>query len=93
MTDLVLDTSGLHQLKATRRAKERPRISLANGDFLEPRRRWAEGVGISDKTASRMRLPTTYIGGVAYVLHNASKEIIAERVQRRGQPPKRRRPR
>ena len=69
MSDLSIDT-----FPATRRASERPRIPLANGDFLEPRRQWAGGVGVSDKTASRMNLPTAYIGNVAYVLHNASTE-------------------
>lgn len=92
MSNLALDTSALRQSKATRRANERPRIQLATGDFLEPRRQWAGGVGISDKTAGRMNLPTAYIGNVAYVLHNASTEILAERVRRRNQPepPKRR---
>jgi len=93
LTDLTPNTSGLYRSKATRRAKERPRISLADGEFLEPRRNWAEAVGISDKTAGRMNLPTTYIGGVAYVLHNASREILAERVQRRNVPQQRRRAR
>jgi hypothetical protein len=39
-----------------------------------------------------MNLPTTYIANVAYVLHNASTEILAERVRQRNQPepPKRR---
>jgi hypothetical protein len=92
LSNLALDTSALRQFKATRRANERPRIQLANGDFLEPRRQWAGGVGISDKTAGRMNLPTTYIANVAYVLHNASTEILAERVRQRNQPepPKRR---
>lgn len=88
MSDLSIDT-----FPATRRASERPRIPLANGDFLEPRRQWAGGVGVSDKTASRMNLPTAYIGNVAYVLHNASTEILATRVRPRQPEPQRRRAR
>ena len=93
MSDLALNTSAVRRTKVTRRAKERPRIPLANGDFLEPRRQWAGGVGISDKTAGRMNLPTTYISNVAYVLHNASTQILADRVRRRNEPPRRRKAR
>ena len=38
-----------------------------------------------------MNLPTIYIGGHAYIARNASLKIIADRVQRRNQPAKRRR--
>ena len=86
MSDLPLDTTELHPPKATRRANERPRIPLPNRDFLEPRRPWAGGVGISDKTAAGMNLPTAYVGNVAYVPHNRSIEILAERVRQRNQP-------
>lgn len=93
LTDLSLDTTAIRPSKATRRAGERPRIQLANGDFLVPRRQWAGGVGVSDKTASRMNLPTTYIGNVAYVLRNASTEMLAGRVRQRQPEPQRRRAR
>jgi hypothetical protein len=75
----------------TRLAKERPRIPLPDGDFLEPRRQWAEGIGITDRSARKLNLPTTYVANVAYVPHNASLQVIAERVRRPNQPPTKRR--
>ena len=84
MSDLRSTTSVRHTKLPSRR--KRPHIQLANGDFLEPRFEWAGGVGISDKTAGRMNLPTTYISNVAYVLHNASTQILADRVRRRNEP-------
>ena len=81
MTDLTSTTA------------RRPQIELPNGDVLEPRREFArDRLGVSDKTAQRMNLPTTYVGNVAYVARNASLKIVADGVQRRNQqPPKRRR--
>jgi hypothetical protein len=58
-------------------------ISTAIVDF-------ADGIGVCEKTVARMNLPTTYIGNVAYVPHNASLQVIAERVRRRNEPPKKR---
>lgn len=76
-----------------RQTKTRPHIKLA-GDVLVPRREFAnDDLGVSDKTASRLNLPTTYIGNQAYVARNASLEIIAGHVRRRNQPPQRRRSR
>jgi hypothetical protein len=86
MSDVGIDVSTPSRSRVTRRAKERPWIALASGDSLVPRCQWAEAKGISDKTAARMNLPTTYISNVAYVLDGASTEILAERVQRRNQP-------
>jgi len=70
--------------------RPRQHIELAS-DTLQPRREFADELGISDKTAARMNLPTTYIGNVAYIARNASLEIIAGKVRRRNGPPKRRR--
>ena len=71
--------------------RRRPHIKLAD-DILMPRREFARDIlGVSDKTAQRMNLPTTYIGNVAHVLRGASLRIVAERVRRRNQPPQRRR--
>ena len=75
-----------------RRPHQRRHIPLPNGDELMPREEFAEDtLGVSDKTASRMNLPTTYFGNVAYVAKNASLAIVAERVRCRNEPPKRRR--
>jgi hypothetical protein len=61
-------------------------IDLPTNDTLMPRREFAKDVlGITDKTARGMNLPTTYIGGVAHVLKNASLRVVAERVHRPNQ--------
>jgi hypothetical protein len=77
--------------KKRRGPQPRRRIDLPNGDFLEPRTEFAATLGVVDRTCARLNLPTTYIGTVAYVAHNASLNVIAERVRRRNQPPQRRR--
>jgi hypothetical protein len=75
VTEIAPDTS---LPKATRRADERPCIPLpGEDDYLEPRQQWAKGVGISDKTAGKLNLPTAYISNVAYVRHNASLRVLA----------------
>jgi hypothetical protein len=71
----------------TSTAARRPHIELPNGDVLEPRREFArDRLGVSDKTAQRMNLPTTYVGNVAYVARNASLKIVAEGVRQRKNP-------
>ena len=72
---------------------QRPRAHIALADdVLIPRREFArDELGVSDKTASRMNLPTTYIGNRAYVLRDASLKIVADTVRRRNEPAKRRR--
>jgi hypothetical protein len=79
MTDPSTDTT------TARRPKARRHIEI-DGETLIPRTEFAEYLGISEKTAQRMNLPTTYIGNVAYVAKNASLRVVAERVQRRNQP-------
>jgi hypothetical protein len=71
--------------------RERASIALPDGDFLDPRQQFADRINVCDKTVERMRLPTTYIGGVAHVKRHASLQILADRAVRRNQPPKRRR--
>jgi hypothetical protein len=91
-TSITVDALG----RRRRGPQPRRRIALPNGDHLEPRAELAGELGISDRTAARMNLPTTYIGNVAYVAHGASMAIIAARVRRPNQPeppPKRRRAR
>jgi hypothetical protein len=72
----------------------RDRIDLPDGDYLEPRFKFAEEtLGVCAKTAARMNLPTTYVSNVAMIKHNASLKIIAEGVRRRNEPPPKRRAR
>ena len=66
-------------------ANSRRHIELAD-DVLMPRREFAEAIlGVTDKTARRMNLPTTYIGNVAHVLRNASLQVVESRVRRPNQ--------
>ena len=77
--------------KKRRGPHARRRINLPDGDYLEPREEFGKDtLGVSDKTVERMHLPTIYVGGVAYVRHNASLGIIASRIREPGKPPKRR---
>jgi hypothetical protein len=71
----------------------RPRRSSIDvgSDTLKPRRLFAtEDLGVSDKTASRMDLPSTVVGGVVHVLVNASRKVIADRAHQRRKPKGRR---
>jgi hypothetical protein len=62
-------------------------ISLPDGDTLLPRKDFAKDIlHVSDKTAMRMNLPTTLIGGKAYVARNASLKVVADKVRRPNQP-------
>jgi hypothetical protein len=75
---------------ASRPTREsRPDIALPDGETLQPRVKFCREIGITEKTATRWDLPTTYIGGCAYVTRNASLKILAGRVRRRHQPTKR----
>ena len=91
-TSITVDALG----RRRRGLQPRRRIELPDGDTLIPRAELAGELGISDRTAARLKLPTTYIGNVAYVAHGASMAIIAAGVRRPGQPeppPRRRRAR
>jgi hypothetical protein len=78
MVQPAVDTSPRNPATTTSRADERPDIPIpGEDDFLEPRYRFAKGVGISGKTAGKLNLPTAYIANVAYVRHNASLRILA----------------
>ena len=70
---------------------ERPSIELPDGEILKPRAQFAAEIGVSDKTAARLNLPTVYVACIAYVAVNASLKQIGGRVKRRNQPPTRRR--
>jgi hypothetical protein len=52
---------------------------------LIPRREFADILGITDKTASRMGLPTTYLSNIAHVPKNESLRIVAARIRRPNQ--------
>jgi len=82
------------EIVATTKRRGRPprrRIDLPNGDWLEPRAGFADGLGTTERAVRRMNVPTTYIANVAYVPHNASMQVIADRVRRRNEPPTKRR--
>jgi len=67
-----------------------PEIELPN-DTAVPRFNFARNrLGVCERTATRLNLPTIYIGGIAYILQKASLKIIADKAKRRNQPAKRR---
>jgi hypothetical protein len=90
MSDLFPDdTSTTRSL--TGRAKVHPRVRLPDGDYLVPRREWAAELGITDRTARRMNLPTIFLGGgAAYVKHDASTLLVIERRMKQANEPPRR---
>jgi hypothetical protein len=60
-----------------------PEIAIPGGDVLVPRKLFASDVlGISDRSAKRLNLPTTRVGGMAYVARDASLQIIADKIRR-----------
>jgi hypothetical protein len=69
-----------------RRRHVRRHIELPGGKTLIPRAEFAGLLGESERASRRRNLPTTYIGGVAYVDRDASLEIVAEGVKRLNQP-------
>ena len=73
------------------RREDRPSITLPNGKVLEPRVKFASDLGLSEKTVTRMNVPTTYIGCVAYVDRDEGLKQIGARVKRRNEPPVRHR--
>lgn len=66
-------------------------IKLPNGDTLVPRRELAEDeLGITEKSLKRRNPPTVYLGGVAYVPHDATlQQVITDRIRRRTEPRRR----
>jgi hypothetical protein len=71
---------------ASRPRQRVPEIQLPGGDVLVPRADFVGKLGVCERTAKRWDLPTTYIGGVAFVQRDASLRIIASTVHRRNQP-------
>ena len=89
MSDLSFDPSPARPQRRSR-ADDRPDIQLPNGKVLKPRRRWAEAVGITERTARRLNLQTTYISNVAYVLEPDSTAQLGADVRRQQPLPRRR---
>jgi hypothetical protein len=67
-------------------------IALPSGDVLMLRSLFATSIlRIDPRTAQRMNLPTTYIGGAAYVQRDAALQQLADKVRRKNEPAKGRR--
>jgi len=77
---------------APRRFKRehRPDIALPNGKKLQPRRHFADEIGVSERTVKRLNPPTTYVGNVAYIEPDATVQLIADTLKRKNQPIKQR---
>jgi hypothetical protein len=58
----------------------RPRITLDNGDILVPKDEAAQEIGISRRTLTRMRVPSTIVGGIAYISQRGLRQQIADSV-------------
>jgi hypothetical protein len=86
----LIDTTAA-ETAPVRRPKDRPSIPCPDGDTLQPRAQFAAEIRISERTVTRMNLPTTYVGSVAYIKRKASLQIIANGVKRRNEPARRRR--
>jgi hypothetical protein len=68
--------------KPSTRTQRMAKIDLPDGDTLVRREDFAkETIGVSDRTARRLNLPTTYVGGQPYVKQNASLQVLAEKAQ------------
>jgi hypothetical protein len=75
---------------AKRQPRQGRRIKLGD-DEAQLRHEFAEeDLGVCDRTAARMNLPTVYIGGLAYILRYASLKQIAATARRRHEPQSRR---
>jgi hypothetical protein len=72
------------------RPRPRPHITI-DGEVWKPRSDFANELGITDRTAARMNLRTTYIAGIAYVPSGESLTEVAAKARRRCEPAKRRR--
>jgi hypothetical protein len=74
------------------RYRPKPRLHIkAEGDDWGPRSDFAKKVlGVTDRTAARMNLRTTYIAGIAYVPFEESLREVVARAHRRNEPAKRR---
>jgi hypothetical protein len=71
--------------------KTRPRIPFPHSnDEGQARADLAAEIGIADRTAARKNWPTFYVGGVAYVMRNATLKLIAAEAKRRHEPQPRR---
>jgi hypothetical protein len=82
--------STVQQIARQSRPRRRiPLIKLPGGKELMPRRDYADTeLGVCERTVTRMNLPTTFIGGVAYIEVNGARQIVADSVRRRNEPPK-----
>jgi len=67
-------------------SKKRVEIQLPDGRVLVPRAAFAQEIGTSERTVTRLNPPTTYVGNVAYVERIGSLQLIAAGVRRRNQP-------
>jgi hypothetical protein len=90
----VLSSTSTHMTDTDQGTPQRNRqrhvrrhIELPDGRVLIPRAELAADIlGENERTTRRRKLPTTYIGNVAYVDRDGSLNIVAEGVERPNQP-------
>jgi hypothetical protein len=84
----MTDTGTEESQPKKRRRQPVEQFSVA-GDIARLRAVYAKKKRVAERTVARMRLPTLYFGGAAYILENASEKEFAARVGRAwGQPMK-----
>jgi hypothetical protein len=88
MSDIA-PTTPAEPKREQRRARsvERPSITLPNGKVLDPRRRFADEIGLAERTVAELKPPTVYIGKVAYVDRDATLMQLAAKLKRRNRAP------
>jgi hypothetical protein len=77
MSQIIAESSK----KRGRRKSVRGTIRLPNDEGY-PRSMLAEELGVCEATIRRVRLPTLYVGGVAYHPYRASMEALAKKIRR-----------
>jgi hypothetical protein len=66
-----------HKAGRPRGRAPRPHIQIP-GDTLVPKNEAAQELGIAVRTLTRMKVPSTLVGGVSYVAIGKMRQIIAD---------------
>jgi hypothetical protein len=92
MSEAVAPMSDAGAARAPRSGVRQPKTSLPSitidGRTWDSRKKLAAELGICDASLKRMNVPTTYIGGVAYVCREESLREISSRARRRNEAPR-----
>ena len=90
MSDIVIASPSKPSRQFTGRL-ERPDIKLPDGRTLRTRALVATGLGVHEKTVTRLNCKTWYFGNIAYVEPTTVLKRIEAGAKQRNEPPARRR--